>query len=536
MTLTPILGLKKPDASDAVKRADFNFNWDLLDNHGHAMDKLSGVLPVEKGGTGGSTAAAARAAIGADNAANLTTGTMSADRLPIVPVAKGGTGASDAATARANIGAAPNTSATPTADGLMSSADKSKLDGVAANANNYTHPNTGVSAGSYLKVTVNQQGHVTAGSNDPMAVTEGGTGATDAAGARSNIGAAAVSHASATGDNGKASATAYGHAMASSAAPLAPGTANAGTDNGKFAREGHIHPAQVDVTGKAGSADKLATARRINGSLFDGTADISFGAFNPSPIAASTDLNTVQNPGFYKCDQNATVATLSNTPTTYAFFMIVGTHAGVFQQIIEFVTGSPKVYMRNLYQSTWGAWYRVYTTADAPTSVSGNAGTATKWVAARNVSITGGATATAVALDGTADIALNVTALDMSKATAGTLPIARGGTGGADAAAARTALGITPANIGAAATSHNQDASTITSGTLPVARGGTGQTTAAGIRNSLGLGNTTGAVPVANGGTGATTAAAALTNLGIFYAATLPTSGVEGQICLVPIA
>ena len=38
-------------------------------------------------------------------------------------------------------------------------------------------------------------------------------------------------------------------------------------------------------------------------------------------------------------------------------------------------------------------------------------------------------------------------------------------------------VNITPANIGAAASSHNHDASNITTGTLPVTRGGTGKTT-----------------------------------------------------------
>ena len=68
--------------------------------------------------------------------------------------------------------------ATTSTAGLMSAADKSKLDGIAANANNYSHPNSGVTAGTYRSVTVNAQGHVTAGTNP---TTLAGYGITDAA-------------------------------------------------------------------------------------------------------------------------------------------------------------------------------------------------------------------------------------------------------------------------------------------------------------------------------------------------------------------
>lgn len=56
------------------------------------------------------------------------------------------------------------------------------------NVEEYTHPNSGVTAGTYRSVTVNAQGHVTGGSNPTLAITNGGTGATTASAALSNLG------------------------------------------------------------------------------------------------------------------------------------------------------------------------------------------------------------------------------------------------------------------------------------------------------------------------------------------------------------
>ena len=110
------------------------------------------------------------------------------------------------------------------------------------------------------------------------------------------------------------------------------------------------------------------------------------------------------------------------------------------------------------------------------------------------------------------------------------LAISDGGTGSTSASAARTALGITPANIGAVSTSA----------TIAVNRGGTGATTAASARSNLGItpanigAVATSALPlsVANGGTGSTSASAARTALGITPAniGALPTSTLPVSI------
>lgn len=65
------------------------------------------------------------------NASNLSQGTVAYERLPV------GTSANTVAS-----GNHTHSTATKSANGFMSSSDKSKLDGIATNANNYVHPTT----------------------------------------------------------------------------------------------------------------------------------------------------------------------------------------------------------------------------------------------------------------------------------------------------------------------------------------------------------------------------------------------------------
>ena len=81
----------------------------------------------------------------------------------------------------------------------------------------------------------------------------------------------------------KANASHGTHVSYSTTAPVVAGTASAGSA-ATVARSDHVHPAQTSVSGNAGTATKLATARNIQTNLgstssasFDGSGNVSPG-------------------------------------------------------------------------------------------------------------------------------------------------------------------------------------------------------------------------------------------------------------------
>ena len=85
---------------------------------------------------------------------------------------------------------------------------------------------------------------------------------------------------------------------------------------------------------------------------------------SPVEIASSTDLNDVTQDGFYVCGQNSIASTLSNSPTTNAFWLevhrTVSTQnnpiAGCEQILSTYQTGTHQRYVRRMYNGTWGSW------------------------------------------------------------------------------------------------------------------------------------------------------------------------------------
>lgn len=94
-------------------------------------------------------------------------------------------------------------------------------------------------------------------------------------------------------------------------------------------------------------------------------------------------------------------------------------------------------------------------------------GKASGLAAERGFSLSGGATADAVAFDGSGDVELNVTGLDVDKATAGTLDIEHDGTGAANAISARKALKIQCGYVSQTITSLATGAQTTLQVTFP---------------------------------------------------------------------
>lgn len=144
-----------------------------------------------------------------------------------------------------------------------------------------------------------------------------------------------------------------------------------------FGREG-VGAGKVWEQGALDVGGDMFLSGTLNGNVIDSRG---FGAqFIPIQINSSVDLNTIQTPGMYYCPANVTAATLLNCPTAFAFSLLVEKHAGIKQTITEYLTGSPKRFIRNMYNGSWGTWYEdVYLVDSTYTTVTGGYTKIQKW-------------------------------------------------------------------------------------------------------------------------------------------------------------
>jgi hypothetical protein len=232
------------------------------------MDATAGVHGATSAATAGAIMqrdASGRAKVAAPSAADDIARKAEVDAA-IASAAADATNKADAVqanlTAHIGSGGTAHAVATASAAGFMSAADKSKLDGIAAGANNYTHPTgdgnlhvpaTGTTNnGKVLKAGSTAGsiawGNVAFSELTGKPTTLSGYGITDAA-PSSHVGAGGTAHAVATtsaagfmsaADKAKLDGITDG-ATAGTATPLMDGTAAVGTSTA-YAREDHRHP------------------------------------------------------------------------------------------------------------------------------------------------------------------------------------------------------------------------------------------------------------------------------------------------------
>lgn len=109
----------------------------------------------------------------------------------------------------------------------------------------------------------------------------------------------------------------------------------------------------------------------------EGVVDIGFksrftGGIDAIEIEANTDLNSITTPGYYVCRDNATAATLLNSPTVKAFSLEVYSHAGIHQRLTIYLSYDVHTYVRNYYGNVWGGWQNFINTEELETDTDLN--------------------------------------------------------------------------------------------------------------------------------------------------------------------
>ena len=221
-----------------------------------------------------------------------------------------------------------------------------------------------------------------------------------------NIGAAASNHGT--------------HVTYATTSPKEAGASSVGTED-TVSRGDHVHPAQTTITGNAGSATKLQISRNITVGnkieAFNGTSDITFTLDEIGAAAKShgthLTLGTTNSTAF-RGDQGYTaymhsiadhapadaqknsLITKAEIETKLTGTITTHNHSGIYAPYshgthVVYSTTAPKEAGVSSI-GTEDAVSRGDHVHPAQTSVSGNAGTATKFASAQKVTLTGDVT------------------------------------------------------------------------------------------------------------------------------------------------
>lgn len=415
---------------------------------------------------------------------------------------------SDSTTDSVTIKGAGSVSVTTDANGVIT---------VTGTDTKYSHPNSGVTAGTYKSVTVNAQGHVTGGSNpttleeygitDAATASELATETERATGVENNLSSSKANLASptftgtpkaptaATGTNTTQIATtafvqtAISNGIAASDAMIIKGTigssgtvtslpttyktgwtyrvVTAGTYAGQVCEIGDLIIALVDRNGSSNAnSDWCVAQTNINGAITGVKSGDAYITVSPSgstvtithknvartnntstaaPTIGGTftavksvtsdakghitavDTETITLPKYV----GGTGLTINDGAINHTNSITAGTAQGNANKTLSF--GGTFLVPSVTYDAQGhitGKGTTTMTMPAAPTTVSGNSGSATKLATARTIALSGAATGTATSFNGSANISIPVTSLNavnLSLASTDTLILNGGG-------------------------------------------------------------------------------------------------------------
>lgn len=368
--------------------------------------------------------------------------------------------------------------ASSSASGFMSAADKQKLDGIAAGANKYALPVASSTALGGMKIGYkesgknysvkldnNNQAYVTVPWTDTTSKDTNTTYTLTKSGSTITLEGSDGSSTAVNDDNTTYSLGSFGITATAAELNYVDGvTSNIQTQLNSKAASSHNHSA-ANITSGTLSTDRLPVVPIGRGgtgagSAADARANLGFNASN----LTSEDLNALigytETKSYYGSGGN----TVKNKPDNVdAFSLTVLRSAdGWTSQVLVSSDQNPGIYYRSISSSTVQPWKRIYD-YNSPLPVA-NGGTGATDAAQARANI--GAAATSHT-----HTKSQITDFPSSLKNPNSLTISLNGTsqGAYDGSAAKS-INVTPASIGAAASSHNHDASNITSGTLSADR------------------------------------------------------------------
>jgi hypothetical protein len=362
----------------------------------------------------------------------------------------------------------------------------------------------------------------------PVNIAGGGTGATTAKQARENLGITPANiGAATTAQYNSISALVGDTAVSTQISNYAPSKTGSGA-SGNWGI--NVTGSSASCTGNAATASAFNSARSIE------LSGAVYGTVSSNGASGWSINTTIAEKAIGPTNFTSTFRTQTKGDTAN------GAYLSVIRNDAEDSWGCMPRYGTGIAFGKWDTHTYLYTHYTDPAAyIGGGAGDNLHWV--RRLAFTDGTGAS-----GTWGISITGSASTIT----GTLGVGNGGTGATTAAQARTNLGITPANIGAATTAQFNNLTSLVGDTAvstqisnyAPSKAGSGAYGTWGINVTGSSGSCTGnaatattlsaTLAVNKGGTGSTTAAGARTNLGICGAITHgtgdPSGGSDGDI------